>query len=428
MRHLLNRQIIAWACYDWANSAFATVVMAGFFPLFFKQYWSSDIPVTESTFHLSIANSLSGVLIVMLAPVLGAIADAGQVRKKLLFVFAAFGVLMTAGLYGVAQGQWLWALICFVLATIGFMGSVVFYDSLILSVAKEEELDVVSAFGFAMGYLGGGLLFAFDVAMTLWPEVFGLADAAEAVRISFLSVAIWWALFSIPLFIWVPEKQTSTDKSARTINKVQVVWQGLYQLRNTFHEIRKLRVVFLFLLAYWLYIDGVDTIIRMAVDYGMSIGLDSEGLIIALLITQFVGFPAAIGFGFLGKYYGAKRGILLALGIYMLVTLGAFFMDSSRDFYILAVAIGLVQGGVQSLSRSFYARIIPAAKAAEFFGFYNMMGKFAAVLGPIMMGTVGLLTGSPRIGILSVGLLFILGGVLLFFVDEEEGQRVAREL
>ncbi|VAX12556.1 Uncharacterized MFS-type transporter YxiO [hydrothermal vent metagenome] len=422
MRHILNRQILAWACYDWANSAFATVVMAGFFPLFFKQYWSSHIPVTESTFHLSLANSFAGLLIVLLAPVLGAIADAGQLRKKLLFLFASLGVLMTAGLYGVAQGEWLLALCCFLFAMLGFMGSGVFYDALIMGIAREDELDVVSAFGFGMGYLGGGLLFAFDVAMTLWPEAFGFVNAAEAVRFSFLTVAIWWALFSIPLFLWVPEKLCTSGKPGLAIR------QGLRQLLHTFHEVRKLRVVFMFLLAYWLYIDGVDTIIRMAVDYGMSIGLDSEGLIIALLITQFVGFPAALGFGLLGKHYGAKRGILIALSVYMLVTVWAYFMDSSLEFYILAIAIGLVQGGVQSLSRSFYARIIPPDKSAEFFGFYNMMGKFAAVLGPIMMGTVGLLSGSPRMGILSVGLLFILGGLLLLFVDEKEGRRMAHEL
>ncbi|HHJ81334.1 MAG TPA: MFS transporter, partial [Candidatus Tenderia electrophaga] len=209
MRKPFNRQILAWACYDWANSAFATVVMAGFFPLFFKQYWSADLSVTESTFHLSVANSLAGLLIVLIAPVLGAIADVGGLRKRLLFIFAALGIVMTAGLYSVAQGQWLLALICFVFSVLGFMGSVVFYDSLILSVAKEDDLDLVSAFGFGMGYLGGGLLFAFDVAMTLWPEVFGLSDAAEAVRVSFLTVAIWWTLFSIPLFIWVPEKESS---------------------------------------------------------------------------------------------------------------------------------------------------------------------------------------------------------------------------
>ncbi len=422
MRQLPNRQILAWACYDWANSAFATVVMAGFFPLFFKQYWSAELPVTESTFHLSVANSLAGLLIVLLAPLLGAIADAGSLRKRMLFLFAALGILMTASLYGIGQGQWLAALISFVLAVLGFMGSVVFYDALILNVAPEHELDRVSALGFGLGYLGGGLLFAFDVAMTLWPETFGLADAAEAVRLSFLSVAVWWALFSIPLFLWVPETQGERIRFGVAVRR------GLGQLRHTFDEVRRLRVVFLFLLAYWLYIDGVDTIIRMAVDYGMSIGLDSEGLIIALLITQFVGFPAALGFGLLGQRWGAKRGILLALGVYLLVTVWAYFMDSSREFYILAVAIGLVQGGVQSLSRSLYARLIPPDKSAEFFGFYNMMGKFAAVLGPVMMGTVGLLTGSPRAGILSVGLLFVLGALLLLFVDEEEGRQAARGL
>ncbi len=422
MRHILNRQIIGWAGYDWANSAFATVVMAGFFPLFFKEFWSRGIPVTESTFRLSLANSLAGLMIVLLAPVLGAIADAGQLRKKLLFVFATLGILMTGGLYAIAQSEWLLALICFVFAMLGFMGSLVFYDALIMGIAKDDDLDVVSAFGFAIGYLGGGLLFAFDVAMTLWPGAFGFADAGGAVRFSFLTVALWWALFSIPLFLWVPEKKGAATKPGLAIR------QGLQQLLHTFHEVRKLRVVFLFLFAYWLYIDGVDTIIRMAVDYGMSIGLNSRGLIIALLITQFVGFPAALGFGLLGKHYGAKRAILLGLSVYVLVTVGAYFMDNSLEFYILAIAIGLVQGGVQSLSRSFYARIIPADKPAEFFGFYNMMGKFAAVLGPIMMGTVGLLTGNPRTGILSVGLLFILGAVLLLFVNEQEGQRVAREL
>ncbi len=422
MRHILNRQIIGWAGYDWANSAFATVVMAGFFPLFFKEFWSRGIPVTESTFRLSLANSLAGLMIVLLAPVLGAIADAGQLRKKLLFVFATLGILMTGGLYAIAQSEWLLALICFVFAMLGFMGSLVFYDALIMGIAKDDDLDVVSAFGFAIGYLGGGLLFAFDVAMTLWPGAFGFADAGEAVRFSFLTVALWWALFSIPLFLWVPEKKGAATKPGLAIR------QGLQQLLHTFHEVRKLRVVFLFLFAYWLYIDGVDTIIRMAVDYGMSIGLNSRGLIIALLITQFVGFPAALGFGLLGKHYGAKRAILLGLSVYVLVTVGAYFMDNSLEFYILAIAIGLVQGGVQSLSRSFYARIIPADKPAEFFGFYNMMGKFAAVLGPIMMGTVGLLTGNPRTGILSVGLLFILGAVLLLFVNEQEGRRVAREL
>ncbi|MCW9024937.1 MAG: MFS transporter [Gammaproteobacteria bacterium] len=421
MRKLLNQQVISWACYDWANSAFATVVMAGFFPLFYKQYWSAEnSAVTDSTFQLGLANSIASILIVILAPILGAIADAGQLRKRMLLLFAALGIVMTTSLFAVEQGQWWLALVCYVLGVVGFSGSVVFYDALIVGISDESDLDLVSAIGFSAGYLGGGILFALNVMMTLSPETFGFVDAAEAVRFSFLTVAIWWGIFSIPLFLYVPEMKGTALAMGSAVKG------GFHQLAYTFKEVRKLRVVFLFLLAYWLYIDGVDTIVRMAVDYGMSIGFEANDLITALLITQFVGFPAAIAFGFLGKYVGTKKGILLAILVYLAVTIWAYTMNETWEFYLLAVVIGLVQGGIQSLSRSFYARIIPADKSAEFFGFYNMMGKFAAVLGPLMMGGVGLLTGSPRLGILSVSLLFIIGGVLLLFVDEKEGQRMAR--
>ena len=431
MRKLFNHQVISWACYDWANSAFATVVMAGFFPLFFKQYWSvENSTVTDSTFHLGVANSTASILIVILAPVLGAIADAGRLRKRMLFLFAGLGIIMTAGLYSVEQGQWWLALCFFVFGVVGFSGSIVFYDALIVGVADDDNVDLVSAIGFGLGYLGGGILFALNVMMTLSPESFGFANTAEAVRFSFLTVAIWWAVFSIPLFLYVPEmKGTGSGLGTATRYTLsQAVKDGFKQLFNTFHEVRKLRVVFLFLLAYWLYIDGVDTIVRMAVDYGMSIGFDSNDLITALLITQFVGFPAAIAFGFLGKWIGAKAGIFVAIAVYIAVTIWAYFMNEAWEFYFLAVVIGLVQGGIQSLSRSFYARIIPADKSAEFFGFYNMMGKFAAVLGPLMMGSVGIITGSPRLGILSVVVLFIVGAILLLFVDEKEGQRMAKML
>jgi len=424
MRQLLNRQIISWACYDWANSAFATVVMAGFFPLFFKQYWSADSSVTDSTFQLGMANSAASIVIVILAPVLGAIADAGRLRKRMLLLFTLLGITMTASLFFIEQGQWWLALLSFVVAVVGFSGGVVFYDSLIVAVSDDSHLDLVSAFGFAAGYLGGGILFAIDVAMTLTPETFGFADTAEAVRFSFLTVALWWGLFSIPVFLYVPEMAATRAHSG--VKTGSPITQGFRQLFNTFHEVKKLRVVFLFLLAYWLYIDGVDTIVRMAVDYGMSIGFNANDLITALLITQFVGFPAAIAFGFLGQRIGAKAGILLAIAVYLMVTVWAYFMNEIWEFYLLAVVIGLVQGGVQSLSRSFYARIIPADKSAEFFGFYNMMGKFAAVLGPLMMGAIGVLTGSPRLGILSVSLLFIIGGLLLLLVDEKQGQMMAR--
>lgn len=418
-----RKKTISWAFYDWANSAFATTVIAGFFPVFFKQYWSIDTGATLSTFRLGAANSLASLIIVALAPILGAIGDRCGAKKKFLLFFTMMGVVMTGSLYFVAKGDWILAVFLYVFGIIGFSGGNIFYDSLLINVSSPRKVDFVSALGFAMGYLGGGILFALNVAMTLRPDFFGLSGQNEAIRLSFISVAIWWAVFSVPIFLFVKEPVPS-DRSTGW----QAVTGGFRQLRMTFVEIRRLRVVFLFLLGYWLYIDGVDTIVRMAVDYGLSLGFDANSLIVALLITQFVGFPSAIAFGKIGEKYGPKTGIFIGIFIYIAVTIWAFFMTDVREFYALAVSIGLVQGGVQSLSRSFYTRIIPKNKSAEFFGFYNMLGKFAAVIGPILMGWVGVITGNPRIGILSIIVLFISGGILLFFVNEEEGIRMAKAL
>lgn len=415
-----SRSVYAWAFYDWANSAFATTVMAGFFPLFFKTYWNAGVADTVSTFRLGIANSIASLIVVLLAPLLGAIADHMDRRKGFLLLFTALGVAMTGALHFVAAGEWQLAALCYVLAVLGFSGGNLFYDSLLVFVARPERWDRVSALGFALGYLGGGVLFAFNVLMVLNPAWFGLADAAAAVRISFLTVAVWWALFSIPVLIGVHETRAPTPTRLR-----HALHDGFGQLRRTLREIGRLPQTFLFLLAYWLYIDGVDTIVRMAVDYGLSLGFPSNSLITALLITQFVGFPAALAFGRIGERIGARRGILIALGVYILVTAWGAFMDQVWEFYLLAAVIGLVQGGVQSLSRSLYARLIPPHRSAEFFGFYNMLGKFAAVMGPALMGWVGVLSGSPRIGILSVLVLFLLGAFLLTRVDLERGMRDA---
>ena len=418
----INKTVFSWALYDWANSAYATVIIAGFFPLFFKQYWSDAANVSQSTFQLGLTNSIASTIIVILAPVLGAIADAGNSKKRLLLIFASLGILMSAGLYFVAQHETLLALTLFALSVIGFSGSVIFYDALIVGICEKESYDKVSTFGFALGYLGGGILFAFDVYMTLNPSEFGFANSADAVKFSFLTVSVWWFVFSLPLFFNVPEIKTS-----KTVNISQSVLKGFKQLKITFNNIKKLRMVLLFLCAYWLYIDGVDTIVRMAVDYGMSIGFESTDLITALLITQFVGFPAAIGFGYLAHYIGTKRGILIGIAVYLFVTIWASQIQDVSEFYLLAIIIGLVQGGVQALSRSFYARIIPENRAAEFFGFYNMLGKFAAVLGPIMMGVVSVLTQSPRLSILSISFLFIAGGILLYYVDEDKAKKMLAE-
>lgn len=416
-----RKSVWAWALYDWANSAFATTVMAGFFPVFFKQYWSGSLTAQESTFWLGVSNSLSSLLIVVLAPLLGAVADCWAARKRFLLTFAVFGMLMTALMPLVAQGHWPLAALLYFLATLGFSGSLGFYDSLIVFVTRPERYDRVSAFGFALGYLGGGLLFAVNVWMTVEPNRFGLENAAEAVQLSFVTVAIWWGAFTLPLALVVKEHDGAG------VNATQAARGGLRQLRETFRHIRALRMTFFFLLAYWLYIDGVDTIVRMAVDYGLALGFPHESLLTALLVTQFVGFPAAILYGRLGERIGAKNGIFIALAVYTGVVFWAMFMDDVVDFYAMAVTIGLVQGGLQALSRSLYARLVPPGKSGEFFGFFNMMSKFAAVFGPVMIGVTSVLTGSNRASLLVLLLLFAAGAWFLSRVDVEAGRRAAME-
>jgi UMF1 family MFS transporter len=365
-----------------------------------------------ATLRLASASSCAAIIVAVLAPALGAIADRGGAKKKFLAFFAATGIAMTAGLSLAGSGQWGVALTLYALACVGFLGANVFYDSLLVSVAEEDKFDLVSALGYALGYIGGALLFAFNIWMVLQPERFGLPDKAAAMRWAFVSVAVWWAVFSLPLLLRVREAAPAGPKAGLWAT----VTAGFRQLRETFREIRQLRAVWLFLLAYWLYIDGVDTIVQMALAYGGELGLPAAGLMRALLITQLVGFPAALVFGKLGERIGARFAILIGLAVYVGVCVLGYRMHHVRDFYLLAVIVGLVQGGVQALSRSLYARLIPADKAAEFFGCYNILGKFAAVLGPMLMGGVGVATGNPRLGILALIVLFVAGGALLLRV------------
>jgi UMF1 family MFS transporter len=423
------KAVWSWSLYDWANSAFATTVMAGFFPVFFKEYWSVGVDTAVSTARLGLANSMGGVLVALCAPVLGAMADRATARKRFLFFFAYLGAVMTAALSLVSMGNWPAAIALYTFGSVGFAGGNIFYDALLTGVASKDRWDMVSSLGYALGYLGGGILFALNVWMSLRPETFGFVDTAAAVRFSFWSVGVWWALFTVPLLLFVREPRFLPGGGGRAM-----VREGLSQLAKTFHELRRLRTLFLFLVAYWFYIDGVDTVIRMAVDYGLSLGFESRVLIVALLITQFVGFPAAVAFGFLGRRIGPKQAIYIALVVYLLVCVGGAMIRVQRDFFFLAGMVGLVQGGVQALSRSYFARMVPKDKSAEFFGFYNMLGKFAAVLGPGLMGGVGLLVRSAgysphtasRASITSVGILFLVGGALLFFVNEDKARQELR--
>ena len=409
-----KRSIYSWALYDWANSAYATTVMAGFFPLFFKSYYSANADATVSTAQLGFANSISSFIIVLLAPLLGAIADAASLKKRFLFTFAYLGILMSGALALVGEGEWELAIFIYVLANIGFMGSNTFYDSLLPSISKEKNVDFISGLGFAFGYLGGGILFAFNIWMFKDFSFFGFANEAEAIKASFISVAIWWAIFSIPLLLFIHEEREDER------GDIALFTQGYLRLKATFSKITKLKGLLLFLIAYWLYIDGVDTIIRMAVDYGMALGFDSSNLILALLIVQFVGFPATLLFAKLAQVWDTKKAIFLAIGIYMLIVIWATYMQEVYEFYILAVMIALVQGGIQALSRSYYSKMIPHKYSAEFFGFYNFLGKFAAILGPLLVALVALFTENSRISIASISIFFILGAILLYFVDEKK--------
>lgn len=410
-----RRKLWGWASYYWGNHAYTTAIITTFFPIFFKEYWSHGADVTLSTFRLGVANSIASLVVALTAPMLGAIADRGGHKKRFLIAAALFGSVMVLALSFVDKGAWQWAVAFYVLASIGYFWGNVFGDSMLVTVAAPGKLDMTSAVGYFAGYLGGGIFLALGVALSLEPHWFGLADATAAVRVVLVLSALWWALFALPLLFWVPEPRPAQRAGVATAMR-----DGVRQVAATFRHVRAYRPVFLFLVAYWLYIDGVNTVIQMAVDYGKSIGFGTSSLILAVLLVQFVGVPAALAFGRIGERIGPRRGIFIGLAVYVLVSVFAAFMHHASQFYALAVMVGLVQGGVQLLSRSLFARLVPPERAGEFFGFYNMLGEFAAIIGPFLIGLTSYLTGSPRLSILSVIVLFACGAVLLAFVDAGE--------
>jgi UMF1 family MFS transporter len=415
--------------YDWANSAFSTTIQAGFFPIFFKSYWGSGLSATESTKWLGYSLSAAALIVALIGPSLGAIADQSGLKKHFLAFFMALGVASTAGLAFVGEGEWQLAALLYILGTIGFLCSLIFYDSLLVGITSEGDLDVVSSRGYALGYLGGGLLFAFNAYAASSPETFGLSGTVEAVRLSFLSVAVWWTLFSLPLLLFVPESRTGARVNVR-----EGISHGFGRLRHAFDGISHARMALLFLIAYWFYIDGVDTVIGMAGDFGKAVGFPDSVLISGLLLVQFVAFPFALLMGRLGKAWGPKRTILLCLLVYALVAIVGSRISpgtvnvlgfETNQFHILAFMVATVQGGVQALSRSFFARLIPPGRAAQFFGFYNMLGKFAAIAGPFLVATIVSMTGDSRAGIQSLVILFAAGGGLLFFVNDRATRTAA---
>jgi UMF1 family MFS transporter len=489
----------AWILYDWANSAFATTTMAAVLPVFYSSVAAKGAltPVQASS-NWGFTQTLGMLFVALAAPVLGAIADFSGSKKRFLAAFAIPGMLAASLMVFITTGSWLLASLLYIIGEIGFSGSLIFYDSLLPHVAKPDELDMVSARGYAMGYLGGGLLLAINIAMIQFPDLFGItalgarfgvSGTEMATRLSLMSVGIWWAIFSIPLFLRVPEPRQARLQAERTGNPIA---GGFGRLARTFRELRLYRQLLFFIVAFWIYNDGIGTIIKMATIYGSEIGIGQTDLIGALLLTQFIGIPFSLIFGrlpargdprqafflsyvvynaitipiigilapqmgitsgpmavglvlvnqipalllswFLGRRMlgglasrmNTKYAILLALAVYALVAGWGFIMQTAAEFWLLAMMVGLVQGGSQALSRSLFGSMVPKAQTAEFFGFYDMSSKFAGILGPFIFGVVGLLMGSSRLSILSLIAFFIIGGLVLSRVDEEEGRRVAQ--
>ena len=407
----LSRPALGWALYDWANSAFALIVMTSFVPVLLAGYWNDGAASSVGTFRLGVANSVASLVVAVLAPFIGALADRSGRRKVWLVWITGLGCLSTGALYLVAAGGWLAAVCLYAVASVAFSASNALYDSLLVDVARPDELDRVSAWGYGLGYLGSALLFTLNVVMVARPAVFGLESADEALRLAFVIVALWWLAFTLPLALWVRDDPVIEGGRG-------ALAAGFRELASTLTAALRQPHLWRFLLAYWLYIDAVYTIIKMAVDYGLALGLDRQDLIQAILLTNFVAFPAALAFGWLADRIGPRPGIYVGLAIYVVATIAAAFITTDVEFYALAITVGLVQGGVQSLSRSYFARLVPAGRSGEYFGFYNMLGKFAAILGPLLTGTVALAFDDQRPGILSLLVLFVAGTWLLTTVRE----------
>ncbi len=421
---LHTREIRAWVTYDWANSAFMTTIIL-IFPIYFITVAAADLPSVKAQELYAWATTLAMIVVAIMAPVLGAAADRSGIKKKMLAGFMLFGVTATASLYFVDRGEWALGFALFVLASIGINASFVFYESLLPHIAGEEEIDRVSSAGYALGYLGGGLILAINLLWISYPERFGFADAGAATRISFVSAALWWLVFSIPLLTRVPEPPHRIDAGPRPPGGPLRV--AAARFRESVRDLRSYPQAFLLIVAFVLYNDGIVTMQRMATTYGTALGISQGALIAALVMTQFVGVPFSFLFGALAQRLGTKRSVFVALAVYVAITVLAYRMTTANEFFVLCFLVATVQGGIQALSRSLFATLIPRHKSAEFFGFFGVFDKFGGILGPALFAAVIRGTGSSRPAILAIGVFFLAGGALLWFVDVDKGRQAARE-
>ncbi|MGM8213670.1 MFS transporter [Virgibacillus sp. W0430] len=416
-----KKKVFGWIMYDFGNSAFATTIMAAVLPIYYYDVAAKGIDSNLAASYWGYSQSIAVLIVALLAPILGAISDFSSAKKKFLRFFAYMGMIASVLLAFVGEGDYLFASVLLILGTIGFSGGNVFYDAFLPEITDERSIDKVSAAGFAWGYIGGGILLAINLLMILKHEWFGISNATLASQLAFASVGVWWFIFSLPLF-----KHIQDEKKIIAKRNQSYVAIGFGRVANTFREIKQYKQLLLFLFAFWMYNDGISTIIKMATIYGRDINIDANSLIIALLVTQFVGIPCTFFFGWLASKISAKKALLFSLYVYLGIVILGYFMSSALHFYLLAILVGFVQGGAQSLSRSIYGRMVPKNKQAEFFGFYGISSKFAAIFGPFLFALVGQLTGSSRLGIISLVIFFIGGIALLKFVNIEKGMKEAQ--
>jgi UMF1 family MFS transporter len=421
-------ELRAWAMYDWANSAMVTTIVTAVFPIYFSRVAAAGMEPSQATQRLADGTTIGLAIIAVLSPILGALADRAGIKKRLLGISLVIGVVAVGLLWFVQHGDWQLALLLFIVANIAVNASYVCYDSFLPHIAAPDEMDRVSTAGYALGYVGGGLLLALNLAWIMKPELLGLpsgpdltpSQATLPTRLAFVSVAVWWLVFSIPLFRHVPEPPPTGS------GRVSIT-ETFRELGQTFRRLGQFRQAVLMLLAFLIYNDGIGTIIRMATIYGTEIGIGQTALIAAIMIVQFVGIPFAFLFGAFAHKIGAKRAIFAGLMVYAAISVVGYYMTTATHFFLLALLVGMVQGGTQALSRSLFASMIPRHRSAEFFGFFAVVEKFAGIFGPLVFARVIGLTGSSRVAILAIVAFFVVGGALLHFVDVEAGQRAARE-
>lgn len=420
-----KRTIAAWTMYDWGNSAFATTIMAAVLPVYYSTVAAANLAPNVATAYWGFTSSIAALIAAIISPILGAVADFRGSKKRFLTIFMLIGVTATALLYMIQTGDWLLASIFFVFGNIGFAGSLVYYDALLPHVARPDEMDQVSSRGYAMGYIGGGILLAINLFMIMFvPDLVPALDAGLMTRLSFITVAVWWLVFTLPVLLRVKEPPRRIEAHEVGFSPLKASFTRLYR---TFKEIRKYRELSLGLLAFWVYSNGIGTIIVMATIYGAELGFSQTTLIGTLLMVQFLAAPFAFLFGWLSKKLGTKKSIYLSLGIYSVIAIAGYFLYQEWQFWVLGAAVATVQGGSQALSRSLIGKMIPRSKSAEFYGFFSVFEKFASILGPALFGLVSTIMGESRLSIVSLIIFFAIGIFILTKVDVEKGIAVAEQ-